>query len=211
IIICDMWDRHWCDGATQRCDAIAKKMAPVIVAAREKGVQIIHAPSNTLGFYADWPQRRRMQIAPKADKPKPLNMPEPPLPIDDSDGGCDTGQQMYDAWTRQHPAISIAEPDGITDDGTEVYNYLRQEGIKNLIIMGVHTNMCVLGRTFAIREMTRSGIPCILVRDLTDTMYDPSDPPYVSHDRGTELVVEHIEKYWAPSVTSQELMSGLPQ
>src|SRR5262249_41186214 len=123
----------------------------------------------------------------------------------------DTGQARYDAWTRQHAAISITEPDGISDDGTEVYNFLRQEGIKNLVLMGVHTNMCVLGRTFAIREMTRSGVPCILVRDLTDTMYDPNDAPYVPHERGTELVVEHIEKYWAPSITSQELMSGLPQ
>jgi hypothetical protein len=31
----------------------------------------------------------------------------------------------------------------------------------------------------------------------------------VSHDRGTELVVEHIEKYWAPTLTSSNLMHAL--
>ena len=210
ILICDMWDNHWCRGATERCDAIAKKMAPVINAARDSGVQIIHAPSDTLGFYADRPQRRRMMLAPRVPLPKPLDLPDHPLPIDDSDGGCDTGDEVYGAWTRQNPRIDIGEYDGISDNGKEVYCFLKQLGIKNLIIMGVHTNMCVLGRSFAIRQMTRWGIDCVLVRDLTDTMYDPNDAPYVSHDEGTELVVQHIEKYWCPSILSEELVKGLP-
>jgi hypothetical protein len=75
--------------------------------------------------------------------------------------------------------------------------------------MGVHVNMCVLNRTFAIKKMTNWGIRCLLVRDLTDSMYDPKDRPYVSHDRGTELVVEHIEKYWCPTTTSGELTNAL--
>ncbi len=33
-------------------------------------------------------------------------------------------------------------------------------------------------------------------------------PPKVSHVRGTELVVEHIEKYWCPTVTSNGLVGG---
>src|SRR5579864_8139521 len=60
IVICDMWDKHWCRGATERCDALAKKMAPVIQAARARGVQIVHAPSDCMDFYAGIPQRRRM-------------------------------------------------------------------------------------------------------------------------------------------------------
>src|SRR5437899_771610 len=60
ILICDMWDQHWCRSATRRCDAIAHKMAPVIEAARACGVQIIHAPSDCMEFYAGTPQRRRM-------------------------------------------------------------------------------------------------------------------------------------------------------
>jgi hypothetical protein len=75
--------------------------------------------------------------------------------------------------------------------------------------MGVHTNMCVLNRTFAIKQMTKWGIRTVLVRDLTDAMYNPGDRPYVSHDRGTELVVEHIEKYWCPTVVSGEVARAL--
>ncbi|NQT81840.1 isochorismatase family protein [bacterium] len=210
ILICDMWDKHWCRGATRRCEAIAKKMGPVINAARATGVQIIHCPSDTLHFYADSPQRRRMILAPPVPLPKSLPLPSHPLPIDASDGGCDTGDKSYTAWTRQNPNIEIGKYDGISHDGKEVYYFLKQLGIKNLIIMGVHTNMCVLGRSFAIRQMTRWGIRCILVRDLTDTMYDPEDPPHVTHDEGTQLVVKHIEKYWGPSILSSELVRGLP-
>jgi type 1 glutamine amidotransferase/nicotinamidase-related amidase len=211
IVICDMWDQHWCRGATERCAAIAQKMAPVIKAARARGIQIVHCPSECMDFYADTPQRRRMMLAPRATPPQRLTIDEPPLPIDDSDGGCDTDDEMYPAWTRENPQIDIGQYDGISDNGDEVYNFFRQLGIKNVIVMGVHTNMCVLGRSFAIRELTRRGMRCVLVRDLTDTMYDPKDPPHVSHDEGTELVVQHIEKYWCPSIESADLVQGLPQ
>ena len=211
IIICDLWDRHWCGGATRRCGAIAERMAPVIQAARAKGIQIVHAPSDCMDFYADTPQRRRIQLAPPSTPPKPLDLPDPPLPIDDSDGGCDTGEPMYLAWTRQDPRIDVGAFDGIADRGPEIYNFFRKLGIRNVILMGVHTNMCVLNRTFAIKQMTRLGMHCILARDLTDAMYDPKDRPYVSHEEGTERVIRHIEKYWAPSVLSKDLVDGLPK
>src|SRR5687767_14907095 len=35
IVICDMWDKHWCSGATQRVDAMVKRMEPVLQAARK--------------------------------------------------------------------------------------------------------------------------------------------------------------------------------
>lgn len=147
IIICDVWDRHWCRSATRRCDAIAHRMAPVIEAARERGIFIIHAPSECMEFYRDTPQRKRMAEAPAVEPPAPLAIQEPPLPIDDSDGGCDDDPPCPQGppwpWTHQNPTLRIAEPDGISDKGAEVYSALRQRGIRNLLIMGVHTNMCV--------------------------------------------------------------------
>lgn len=208
IVICDMWDKHWCASATKRCDELAKKMAPVIAAARARGVLIIHAPSECMGFYKDSPARKRLQNVAKVQPPKPLDLPDPPLPVDSSDGGCDDNppSKFYKAWSREHPAISIdEEKDGISDNGLEIYSYLKQRGIKNLIVMGVHTNMCVLHRSFAIKPMTRWGIRCVLARDLTDSMYNPKSKPFVSHDEGTQLIIRHIEKHWCPTVLSSEL------
>jgi hypothetical protein len=112
-------------------------------------------------------------------------------------------------WSRENPLISITADDLISDSGPEIYSALRSYRIDTLLFAGVHTNICILKRTFGIRQMTRWGIHCVLIRDLTDAMYNPSRPPYVSHSRGTELVVEHIEKYWAPTVTSDELVRAL--
>lgn len=206
LLICDMWDDHWCKSAAKRCGELARNMAPVIAAARAKGVQIIHAPSDCMDFYKDTPQRRRIQNAPKIDLPQPLALPDPPLPVDTTGGGCDDDSTFRKAWTRQTAAIPIADNDVISDKGDEVYRFLKQRGIKNLLVVGVHTNMCVLHRTFAIKQMTRWGIRCVLARDLTDAMYDPKKPPMVGHEKGTELVIEYIEKYWAPTMLSKDLL-----
>jgi nicotinamidase-related amidase len=206
IVICDMWDKHWCTGASRRVDALAARMASVIEGARAAGVQIIHAPSETMDFYKGAPERLRIMAFPKVDPPPSLRLTDPPLPIDDSNGGCDTPDKFYKAWTRENATLRVAPEDMVSDNGAEIYSFLRSRGIDHLLVMGVHTNMCVLNRTFAIKQMTNWGERCILVRDLTDSMYNPGDRPFVPHDQGTELVIQHIEKYWAPTVLGGDLL-----
>lgn len=219
IIICDMWDQHWCKGATARVGELAPRMNEVIKEARKRGVLIIHAPSSTMDFYKETPQRKRAQQAPKVKPPttleswRSLNLAkEGPLPINDSDGGCDDHPQCPGGspWKRQIATLEIATEDAISDSGEEVYNLLQQHGIENVIIMGVHTNMCVLGRPFSIRQMVSLGKNVLLMRDMTDTMYNSRMSPFVSHFAGTDLVVEHIEKNWCPSITSADVLSGEP-
>lgn len=211
IVLCDVWDKHWCQGASERCAKLAERIEPVVSAARRRGIKIVHCPSETMDFYKESPARKRLLEVPLVKPEVTLELTDPKLPIDDSDGGCDTPEKFYKAWTRQHAAIQIHDEDVIADRGDQVYSYFRQQGIKHVIYMGVHTNMCVLGRTFAIRQMTRWGMHCILVRDLTDTMYDPQDEPRVTHDEGTELVVQHIEKFWCPSILSEDLLETSPR
>ena len=211
IVITDMWDKHWCRGATERVGRIAVRMEPLLEKARAAGILIIHAPSDTMDFYAGSEGRRLAQSAPHIDPPVAAPLHDPPLPIDDSNGGCDTpGDIEHRAWTRETPLLTIAPGDVISESGTEIYNVLRQRGIDTVFYMGVHANMCILNRSFGIRQMVRWGIRCILVRDLTDAMYEPSSRPFVSHAAGTELVIEYIEQNWAPTVTSAQMMQALP-
>src|SRR5262249_10248010 len=92
----------------------------------------------------------------------------------------------------------------------EIWNLMEQRGIKNVILVGVHTNMCVLGRPFGLRQMAKNDKNVVLMRDMTDTMYNPKKWPYVSHFRGTDLIVEHIEKFVCPTVTSDQILGGAP-
>lgn len=216
IIICDMWDTHTCSLSAQRVAAMAPRMNQVVSIARSLGVMIIHAPSDTMKFYEGTPQRLRMQRAPKASSPTPIltrcprdSAEERNFPIDDTAGGCDD-PVLKDwigpyPWTREHPALDVLGFDGVSDNGQEIYNFCRQEGIVNVALMGVHTNICILNRSFGIRQMTQLGFQVVLVRDLTDAMYDPRTRPFVSHTRGTALVIEHIESKWCPSILSDDL------
>jgi hypothetical protein len=54
--------------------------------------------------------------------------------------------------------------------------------------------------------MVRWGVNIALARDLTDTMYNPAVRPYVSHEEGTRLVIEFIEKHWCQTILSEDLV-----
>lgn len=207
LILCDIWDRHWCRGACERLEAMLDRMNSVVETCRNEGVLIIHAPSGTMDYYADHPARLRVSEAHAIEPPVDREHPDPPLPVDASDDGADTGEtEPEGVWQRQHPAIRIDEDkDIISDDGKTIYSYLKHQQIDHVLIMGVHTNMCVLHRSFGIKQMVRWGMDIALIKDLTDTMYNPAMPPYVSHEEGTRLVVEYIEKFWCPTIESSDL------
>ncbi len=59
VVVCDMWDDHWCKNAAKRCGELAKQMEPILKSCREKGMTIIHCPSDTMEFYKDHPARKR--------------------------------------------------------------------------------------------------------------------------------------------------------
>ncbi len=217
IVVCDMWDQHWCRSATRRVAEMAPRMNEVIKAARRKGVFIIHCPSSCMSHYKDTPMRQRALLAPEVKTEIPLqswchldSAHEAELPIDDSDScdcwpPCDSGSP----WKRQIATIEIHPDDAITDSA-EAFYLMRERGIANVIVMGVHVNMCVLGRPFSIRQMVYQGQHVMLMRDMTDSMYNPRMKPFVSHVKGTNLVIEHIEKYWCPTITSTDLTGEPP-
>ncbi len=209
VIVCDMWDDHWCKSAASRCGDMAKVMEPVLKSCREMGMTIIHCPSDTMEFYKDHAARKRMLAVKKVEAPKAKELPNPPLPVDDTDGGCDDEKpaKQFRAWSRQHAVLTIdADKDYITDNGGEVYSLLTEKGITTLLVMGVHTNMCILNRTFAIKQMVKWGKEVYLVRDLTDAMYNPKMKPMVTHQKGTELIIEFIEQNWCPTIESKDLV-----
>ncbi len=223
IIICDMWDKHWCPSAIARVAEMAPAIDRLIKAARETGIMIVHAPSDCMRYYRNHPARNRAKSAPRAaNLPRGMNKENrwinekekaAGLPIDDSDGGCDAQypkrQLNRRVWSRQIETIEIFDQDVISDKGDEIWNVLEERGIENVLLVGVHANMCVLRRPFGLRNWAKHGKNVMLVRDLTDSMYNPEMPPFVDHFTGTDLVVEHIEKYICPSALSTGI-SGTP-
>lgn len=234
VIVCDMWDLHHCKNAVRRVNELAPRMNEVVKAARDAGSLIIHAPSSCMDAYAGHPARKRAQDAPAAkNAPETIGqwcsrIPEEDqgvYPVDQSDGGEDDDPQEHEEWAKylaaigrnprspwkkQVDAIEIKDQDAITDSGVETWNLMEAYGIENVVLVGVHLNMCVLGRPFGLRQMAANGKNVVLMRDMTDSMYNPNMWPYVDHYTGTRLVVEHVEKYVCPSVTSDQILGGRP-
>lgn len=227
IIVCDMWDDHWCKSAARRVVELAGPMNDMLKAARSQGIFVIHAPSSVTDFYKDTPQRKLAQAAPFAKTPVALTdaprwgtswcwtdpKREAVLPVDDSDMGCScVGKkcEIVPPWKRQIAAIELMEGDALTDNGQETWNLLTARGIDNVILCGVHLNMCVLGRPFAIRQQVYLGKNVVFVRDMTDSMYNPERPPGVDHFTGHDLIIAHVERYWCPSITSTAITGGKP-
>ncbi len=146
-------------------------------------------------------------------------------PIDQSDGGEDDDPAEHRAWAdklqkmgrnprapwkSQIDVLKIEDRDIISDNGEEIWSVLEQRGSDNVILLGVHTNMCVLGRPFGLRQMAKNGKNVVLMRDLTDTMYNPARAPFVSHFAGTDLIIEHIEKWVCPTITSDQFLGDKP-
>jgi nicotinamidase-related amidase len=232
LIVCDMWDAHHCLNAVRRVEELAPVMNQVLVKARSRGVLIIHAPSSCMETYRDHPARKRAQAAPRAKSlPKEIDQwctkipaeEKGTYPIDQSDGGEDDDPQEHAEWAAklkakglnplapwkaQYAGLHIDDRDAISDSGVEIWNLLEERGINNVILVGVHTNMCVLGRPFGLRQMVKNGKNVVLMRDMTDTMYNPKRAPFVSHFRGTDLIIEHIEKFVCPTVTSDQVIGG---
>jgi hypothetical protein len=113
-------------------------------------------------------------------------------------------------WKAQSALIEIDDADYISDQGDEVWRILESRKIDNVLMVGVHVNMCVLGRPFGLRQMVRNGKNAVLVRDMTDAMYNPARWPYVDHFTGTDLVIGHVEKYVCPTTTSDQFLGGKP-
>jgi nicotinamidase-related amidase/type 1 glutamine amidotransferase len=234
IIVCDVWDSHHCLNAVRRVQEMAPRMNQLLCAARNRGVLIIHAPSECMDAYKDHPARQNALKTPRAkNMPKDIaswcnRIPaeeKGEYPIDQSDGGEDDDLAEHRAWVEklqkmgrnprapwksQIDVLKIDDSDLISDKGEEIWSVLEQRGIDNVILVGVHTNMCVLGRPFGLRQMAKNGKNVVLMRDLTDTMYNPARVPFVSHFTGTDLIVEHVEKWVCASITSDQVLGGKP-
>jgi nicotinamidase-related amidase len=232
VIVCDMWDAHHCLNAVRRENEMVPRMEEFLKTARSRGAFIIHAPSGCMAAYRDHAARKRAVAAPAATTlPKGIDQwcskipaeEKGKYPIDQSDGGEDDDAREHadwhaklaamgcnpkSPWKSQHAGLTIRDEDAISDSGVEVWNLLGARGIDHVMLVGVHTNMCVLGRPFGLRQLAKNGKHVVLVRDLTDTMYNPRMPPMVSHFEGTRLIVAHIEKFVCPTITSDQLLGG---
>jgi hypothetical protein len=204
VIAVDVWNFHWCKTATMRVDAIVPRMNKALEAARELGMTVMLCPSDVVDNYVGYPQREAVFALPKFPVPTVENVTCPPVP---DAGGCACGRErcaVNYGWDGMHPALKIGDLDLMPDTQAELYAICKQRGLTHLIYVGFHTQVCLLGKPMGLRAMKSAGLRCVLARDMTDAHpgYDPAKN--FTPDLNTEQVVEHFEKYLAPTINFQD-------
>jgi hypothetical protein len=200
VVIIDPWDYHWCMTAAQRVGALVPRMNKALQCDRKLGMQVIWCPTDVASQYVGTPQRERAMAVPYVPVPKVRDL----VWRGTLGGGCMCGPgitcRVNYGWDGIAPDLVIADRDLIASGLEELYSICKQKGLTHLIYMGVHTNMCVLGKPPALRNMYTAGLSCMLARDITDacTWYDPKTG--FTPDKGTARVVADIEKSGIPTI-----------
>jgi nicotinamidase-related amidase len=202
IIVVDMWNYHWCITASERASAMVPRMNAVLSAARRLGMTVVFNPSDVVTAYSGYPQYERaiaVELLKILDRRKDLS-----VKFTAQSGVCMCGpglpcRENY-GWDGMNPDLAIGENDLISSSSEEIYSLLAGHGVKNIIYMGVHTNICVFGKPGSISKMWKMGFNCLLASDLNDafTHYDPATG--YTPDAGTSETDGNLIKAGIPCI-----------
>jgi len=206
IVVVDLWNFHWCKTAAERVGALVPRMNRALDGARKLGMQVFLCPTDVADSYVGTPQRERAVTVKLHPLPKPrdLKFPRP------RGGGhmCGPGIQcvVNYGWDAMQPGLRIDERDLVAEGTRQLYSLCKQRGITHLLYMGVHTNMCVMGKSVGMVPLMRTGLTCILCRDITDAYTDYNPATGYTPDKGTAEVVAHLERHLLPTVRMDETL-----
>lgn len=207
VVIVDMWNYHWCMTAEQRVGAMVPRINRSLEGARKLGMKVIWAPTDVADLYVGTPQRERAMAVAEQPLPKVRAIPW----CGTLSGGCMCGPgfvcpQDY-GWDGMHPGLLIAPEDYIVGrDAAAMYSLCTKLGLTHLIYMGVHTNVCVLGKGPAIKNMYDAGLQCIIARDCTDALTEYEPESGFTPDTGTARAVADLERSDVPSINMGDEM-----
>jgi len=177
LVLVDVWNVHYIDSWLQRAAEVTRtKIVPLMEAARQVGLTLIHAPSPYIVE-----KRGYATAKPELASPPPPSAEEWPPPAfrgiyrsgEFADFGRRQEPRLKDAYAWYEKEMDIAEParprpgEPIISTGREMHALLAERRILHLFYAGFATNWCVLGRDYGILAMNERGYNIILVRDAT--------------------------------------------
>ncbi len=220
LLVIGLWDSHNCKVANKILNEISPKANEFIKRCRSNGSRIIFGSSSLTKNPKYKHLANNMKVPFQKFKDYGLNIP--PLPFDDSDGGIvEKNNDFNRKDVSMHPSIEIADNDCMSGNSKEIMNYLVYHNIELVLVVGVHLNMCVLDRPYAIKNLMRYGVKVALVKDLTDIMYSQktantterkdseltSDAPgTLSRDEMMKRMIDWIEINVCPTTKTNEVI-----
>jgi hypothetical protein len=201
VIVIDPWNYHWCMTACERVGAMTPRWNAALDAARKLGMQVMWAPSDVASMYSGTTQRERALAVPYVPVPKVRDLT---CSFTCAVGPCMCGPGLACQGNYGHDGMCgdlvVAQSDWIVCGLEEVYAICKQQGITNIIFMGLHTNMCLFGKPDALKPMYGTGIDCYVTRDINDafTHYEPAAG--FTPDDGTAWIDDDLERAGVPLI-----------
>lgn len=226
LILIDIWQEV--DKITshdQENNFVINKIVPVLKAARDADLVVIHAPHRNVttdGIRIDPPisselHRSKDKNELLADQ-KLLQKHEGKWPPIEFFYRCGEYTQfdrnVFPSYMIKSYVSGIHEAvrpikrkrEYIESNLSKVYQILEQEGILHLVYVGFATNECVFHRPVGVRDMSRHGFNEVLLRDAT--LGTERADISITH-KITEGAILNIEKGFGFSATSEDFIHAI--
>jgi hypothetical protein len=180
LVCLDIWNMDLHQDMAARDDAVTrKKIVPLVNACRQRGLQIIHAPSPPIAHrHPNWVDLVKKHEVPRAEyKNSPV---WPPAEFRAGNGPyrqyvMPRKDDMLKAWKLLdqadfHELVQPVGDEPVIATGEELHRLCVQRKILFLLFAGFHTPGCMTNRTYGMTKMQSRGYTCILLRDCTNGM-----------------------------------------
>ena len=213
----DMWRSHWCTYYNDREFFFTPRINEVLQRIRSVGVRVVHI---SLSVDHDLPMVKQRRAGFKAIEKGNLSVLErfharaARYHADYIPGFSD--ECVYPGLERYGPtrdnrftqSIAIAQDDVFVSNFKESAMSFVGLGAKTVIVMGQHTNMCLMAVFLYCREV---NLDLIIIRDLVDScwLYENQKNHVNTHTKGNEAVNSYFEKEFGSSILSYDLIRAL--
>ncbi len=215
FILVDCWNMHYLRSFEERADRICReRIAPALAAARAAGLTVIHAPSPMIAEK----YRQAEVYRDPADQTfaAQFGAPDPDWPP--AEFIARAGRHARFArdyavpeqfWIEPyqkidiHPAVRPAGDDFVVVNQPQLQRLLKDKRLLHLVYVGFATNMCLMGRDFAVRPMAWLGYNTIVLRDCTTAVeFDAS----LAELTATRMALAEMEHFYGYSALSTDFI-----
>lgn len=211
LVLVDVWDRHHIASHQARCTQIIRsKIMPLVAAARQYGLSIIHAPGPEVA--AHYPQCPSYNVNlptlwfGQTVTPTLRAGQHPTLPV--TSAPDEPPRDVVELRHNRRIASEVAPRDSepVVANCDQLVRELESLGIETIFFAGFAANICLPYRDYGMRSVQAGGWKVVLVRDATTAVeFDES----LEHELLLAAAIADIEMNYGSTVTTDAMLTAL--
>jgi hypothetical protein len=217
VVYVDMWRSHWCTYYNDREFFFTPRINEAVQLLRTIGLPVVHISMGADAYYGNARQRRAGREAVSRGNLSVLenyNAQAMKYHKDYIPGFVDTcvyqDQERWGKYRDNHltKSIVVAEDDYLVQNFKESAMSFVGLGAKTVLVLGQHTNMCLMAVFLYCREV---GLDLVIVRDLVDScwLYEYQKNHSKTNSEGNTAVNNYFDQVFGSSIVSYDLIRAV--